>query len=829
MSQRTSLILGALLHDIGKLGQRASPGDTGLSPETLGLVGQICQSSHRHVLWTDEFIARRFTRWPSGVSVAEVANLASYHHAPRENPLEVCDFIVQEADHLSAGMDRSATDTDADAHTFRRTYLRPVFLRLWHERHPAADGSIIHTLSPLDPSALASSFPAVGTSAHPPDGADLTPLYAQLWENLINAANATQADSPEAIASHILSLLEIYTSCIPSATNDKLKDISLFDHLKTTAAIATALYDHHHAANNMTPAAVKDHNIEKFVLVGGDLSGIQPYIFELANVGVGGTAKRLRARSFYVSCLAEVACHKILRTFDLPRCNVLLQSGGRFYVLLPLLPDTEARLRAIEHSIDAWCQHEIAGQIAVNLAWVSAKPTELETFPELLRRLQIRLSESKHRALSAALIADGRWVESAFVRSISCSHEDGICTVCGKEPADAVDEESAERSGPRCRQDRDIGSQLPRTKYIAFYESPDEGRFQVLDHSFGLFVDDRIPGTPYLVVAVNHIDLAPVSRHPVAFRFIAKHIPVAGPDSCTACDQNEACDVAPEDRPRPGQPLFFQCLALRSRGRRSLAFLKGDVDHLGKTFCFGFPEPERSISRVTALSRSLDLFFSGYVEQLLAAEFPETYTVFSGGDDFLLVGPWDRMLDLAARLQADFHRFTIGRLTLSAGAVLARPRSPVAIAVELADQALEQSKEHKATGATESRNQFTAFGTTIKWPQLAPNLSQARQLSDWLEDGILNMGACRRLFYYAELYRLFEQKGETQNLRFVPLLAYDLARNWPKPDDPAAVKRDARAWAERLRRDAMNLGSADGAWPSLRFVLEYALNTQRTR
>ncbi len=829
MSQRTSLILGALLHDIGKVGQRASSGDTGLSPETLGLVGQICQTSHRHVLWTDEFISHRFTRWPRDVDVAEVANFASYHHHPRENPLEVCDFIVQEADHLSAGMDRSATDADADAHTFRRTYLRPVFLRLWPEQHPNANDNAVYSLAPIDPAALERSFPKPGTNMHPPDGNDLTPLYDQLWSDLVQAANAAHAESPDALVSNLLSLLEIYTSCIPSATNDALKDTSLFDHLKTTAAIATALYDHHHATDTMTPDAVKQRDTDKFILVGGDLSGIQSYIFELANVGIGGTAKRLRARSFYVSCLAEVACHKILRAFDLPRCNVLMQSGGRFYILLPCVPDADARLREIERSIDTWCQHEMVGQLAVNLAWVPAKPTELKTFPALLHRLQVRLSESKHRALSTVLIADGRWAEDVFVAPAPCSSEDGVCAVCGKEPADAPGEEAAERSGPRCRQDRDIGSQLPRTKYIAFYESPDKGRFQVLGHSFGLFADNSIPGTPYLVVAVNHIDLAPVSQHPVAFRFIAKHIPVARRDSCTECDQNEACDVAPEDRPRPGQPLFFQCLALRSRGRRSLAFLKGDVDHLGKTFCFGFPEPERSISRVTALSRSLDLFFSGYVEQLIASEFPETYTVFSGGDDFLLVGPWDRMLDLAARLQADFHRFTIGRLTLSAGAVLARPRSPVAIAVEFAEQALEQSKEHKATGATESRNQFTAFGTTVKWPRLVPNLSQAKQLADWIEDDIVNMGACHRLFYYTELYRLFEQKGETQNLRFVPLLAYDLARNWPNPEDHDPAKRDARAWAERLRCDAMNLGSADGAWPSLRFVLEYALNTQRNR
>ena len=44
-------------------------------------------------------------------------------------------------------------------------------------------------------------------------------------------------------------LLEKYLWCVPAQTTNYIPDISLFDHAKTTAAIALCLYDEYKEGN----------------------------------------------------------------------------------------------------------------------------------------------------------------------------------------------------------------------------------------------------------------------------------------------------------------------------------------------------------------------------------------------------------------------------------------------------------------------------------------------------------------------------------------------------------------------------------------------------
>lgn len=106
-----------------------------------------------------------------------------------------------------------------------------------------------------------------------------------------------------------LNLIEEYMWSVPSDTRYKtgVSDISLYDHLRSSAAIAACLYKRHIAAieelRNM-------NRTEEFILIGGDFSGIQDYIFDITNRGSGGASKRLRARSAFIYLFSEVRRRK---------------------------------------------------------------------------------------------------------------------------------------------------------------------------------------------------------------------------------------------------------------------------------------------------------------------------------------------------------------------------------------------------------------------------------------------------------------------------------------------------------------------------------------
>ncbi len=181
--------------------------------------------------------------------------------------------------------------------------------------------------------------------------------------------------------------IQKYTWCIPS-TYKKIKDtnylpdVSLFDHLKTTCAIACCLYNNKNIdeeyiktllnnlneLNNKT-SVEKNKYLEKinktndkdekrelynemklkvreiamnysnenpklkdsvFSLIHGDISGVQDFIFNITSKGAN---KSLKGRSFYLDFLTELCAKYIVQKLELPITNILFYGGGHFYIL----------------------------------------------------------------------------------------------------------------------------------------------------------------------------------------------------------------------------------------------------------------------------------------------------------------------------------------------------------------------------------------------------------------------------------------------------------------------------------------------------------------
>lgn len=212
----------------------------------------------------------------------------------------------------------------------------------------------------------------------------------------------------DAVLCHTLHFLHKYTWCLPSNTQSVVPDVSLYDHLKTTAAIAACLYLHHQENSSLVEKAIRTAGQTRFCLVAGDISGIQSYIFGISNIGAGGVARKLRSRSLFVQLVTEACAHRLLKDSGLPITNILMSAGGNFHLLLPNNSNTEAKLQKANQEIDEWFLKNLNGEMALNLAHVEfdgdsfqGSSEKSDGFGGVLRDVHDKLAHAKQRRFAS--------------------------------------------------------------------------------------------------------------------------------------------------------------------------------------------------------------------------------------------------------------------------------------------------------------------------------------------------------------------------------------------------------------------------------------------
>lgn len=762
------IALAALVHDVGKLAQRAHGYGEGIGAEAQRLQDMVCptgfngQPTHLHSLYTAEFILTHLRdAVPDGIDAEWVLRLAACHHRPDKSP---GSMLLAEADRLSAGMEREPSDSAREG--FREVRLQAIVDAVGGD--PVDDQPWVHRLEPLSPAA-----------AYPEDRGqptDRTQEYRGLWEDFLESWSRVRLRDPRQYVNRALSVLERYTWCIPSATNAR-PDISLYDHTKTTIAIACALHLRDQAAEGDGP---------EFLLVSGEFGGIQDFIYDV-KLGQGGLARRLRARSFYVWLASESVAHQILWSLGLPLANCVLSAGGRFTLLLPNTEDARQHVRDAYAVLSKWCCTAGEALLRPVIASIPISRAELRAdFGLCLEELASARELERLQPLGGVLRKGDGWDESAFVRRMPLPTQDGELD----DPLDAGR----------------LGSRLPGARYVRLSFGPGL-RWKLPFGSFGLSEQEPDPTDCYLVLDLEG-GCGEGQESPVVGRFVARHIPVSD----------------------TGEALEFTQLAARGAGRAALGYLKADVDNLGLIFTRGLRTSEtdrRSISRLATLSRALEIFFAGRVQDLASEH--DAYIVYSGGDDLLAVGPWDAMVRFGLSLREEFRQFTAGNpaWTLSAGLALATGHTPSLVAAEQAEHALEASKTSPSTeplpypprradtAVDPPKDSVTMLGCTMPWEDAAEAVAQARALEDSLRGRQLSSGQVRRLLTCAELYQEWQRTGDVLCCRYAPMLVYDIRRNWTK------APPEALEWAKGLTLQ----GSKE--MPTLRCVCDYALYAAR--
>lgn len=675
MKNHEILHLAALLHDIGKFRQRAT------------------DRYKPHQEHSYEFVNEDFADFFSPCGDA-FKNAIRNHHALRssqpngsarapQDQLQYLDKQVILADRLSA---TEREDEEREAEDFVESPLISILSRL-----KCADKEHRYPLTELNLENRDTIIPT--------ESADVNQdAYKALWDAFAADFRKVTTDKcyTPALYQTIVALLHKYTSRMPSSTpwgqgeKREIPDISLYDHLRTTAAIAACI------GRELTETEIeaqlrgeKKLNPRICALIKGDISGIQNFLYQIVSEGA---ANQLRGRSFYLQLLTETIAHWVLRQFDLPITNLLLTSGGHFYILAPYSKAKE-KLDSLRQTISEklWALHN--GDISCILAGIPIRADDFKVENFSAKWFDVS-QEVQH-------LKQQKWSEMEPQHMFDNLFEPHPV----KESHWKFDE---------------LGRKLRRAKYLVTFERaeasiPEKPDWRDAVNAFGMDVH----------IAQNVDDTLEAPKHAenaVVYRLGKTDFLT---DSVLENFQWDGISVnydfrmfrpviATRDNTDGEEKIAdYDYLANASQGVQWLGALRMDVDNLGTVFTEKLDNA--TISRLATLSESFRLFFEGYVPQLcqqynIDRKQPILELIYAGGDDLFLVGGWSALPDIAERIRSEFRHFVTGdHVTLSGGIAIEHKKYPL---YQFAAQSGEAEKAAKGLG---EKNAITFLRKPMKW------------------------------------------------------------------------------------------------------------------
>ncbi len=782
------VILAALLHDIGKISQRTG--------------GKYYL---KHLEFSGNFISslKEFFGEELCKTLAEL--IGRYHLAPTSRN----EMILHLADLAAAGRETErgkGLKSDEAA-------LVTITSRIKLQREP--DQEKYHQLGSLNVESRNMFFPVNESKVK-------KNAYEIIWNSFVDKIKLLRKYQPTDFST-LYFLVREFGTFVPSATpwekderNRTIPDISLFDHSKITCAISACLYKlskkeltndelqdlvvilRQYQKPNFDEVLENSEITKKslFLLLRGDVAGIQKFIYRIVKpkAETKGTGKRLRGRSFYLTLLTEVVTDWIIRSLNLPITNILFCGGGRFDILVP--SNKLENIERLEMELNQWLFKEFEGELSIQIAKIKVAPKDFYQFNEVYRKAEEELLRTKQHKFRD-LMKDVNFFKSS-------EHVEDICSGCQISPV-----KKKWDLCNQCKKQKNIGENLPspRTNFMIFIYNGTArsiAKERVIPfEKFGVnicLVEKKQDVSEILENQTSQEEIAVYRLNPklkenegldfllkrkggkvasFGFKFLGNAAPVA----------LKECHILslPKESIKKGEILDFEEIAELSQGAKYLGVLKMDVDRLGLIFALGISSP--SVSRIATLSSNLDLFFSAWLNQIceeVTQEWEKNlpqkdkgrgllqkslfYIVYSGGDDLLIIGPWDQTIELAGKIYKDFRRYTSlnPNITLSGGILFVKPHFPIQRFAQLVGEELEKSKQ--------GRDRITLFDETTEWKEETQSFNELLNFAKWLycrvEKGKLPTGFVYYLRRLKESH--FSEKGKNQ--MWVPKFFYSLGR-----------------------------------------------------
>ena len=866
LEQSSRIALAAFLHDLGKFAERAKiPVNQQVlddnkqlyCPHRKKFTDDRGWFSHVHAAYTGlamdviegylpdltgtDFAP--FGSWKTKEADDSFINAAAMHHKPDT----FLQWVIATADRVSSGFDREefeqyneaeeGTATGKNHYTARQL---PLFEQIRLDSKADQDYAYRYALKPLSPNSI---FPVKASACEGNDDKAAQKEYHDLWLGFVDALKLmppSHRNNWSLWLDHFETLWGVYTQAIPSATAFNIRpDVSLYDHSRVAAAMATALWRYHHERKETDAVMAKELKAQekswedkKFLLVQGDFFGIQDFIFASGGETNKRAAKLLRGRSFYVSLLSECAALKVLDVLDLPSTSQVINAAGKFMIVAPNTTETLKKLLDVQHELDQWFLKQSWGQAGVGLAWTAASCNDFRRgkagckdspYKALIKKLFEQLEVIKNQRLNLCT-ATMPIIFNEFLDSFD--NDKGVCKIDGKSPATILHDNEiwiselandqikigtwlANADRERIFITRDslgMGTALKLTVFdyhISFAKSEEkQGKFgeQAKNGNLLRAWDFSLP---------KSADAALWNGY--ARRNINAYVPFA--TSHDLLEEQWDKYVGIDEKLEEEQAKTLNHLACGDRiqnefgkwqGISALSSLKGDVDNLGMIFQSGLGE-DVSFSKTAALSRQVNAFFTVYLPWLCKTEYQNTYTVFAGGDDFFLMGPWLSQIKLARQMRQAFQRYIAenSELHFSAGISTTKPGLPIGQLSEMAESALEQAKAHNPKNEKPApKDAVTCFNQTMSWDDFSALELRRKRLQDLHQEMNLSTGYVYGLLTLINMHEKITERPE--NALWHSYFAYRTVRMLERNKN---LDRDQRKrWQVELAEEIANAG-----------------------
>ncbi len=640
-------IMGSLLHDVGKVIYRTG------------------EDARKHSKSGYDFLKNEV-----GIEIPGILDAVRYHHADALKCAKIekdsLAYITYIADNIASAADRRQREAEDSGFEISAP-LETVFniLNRNHQRfyyHPKM----------LDPKEGV-NYPTEEKKKFDEH------FYIKVKANLVGNLKGLEWRNQEYVKS-LLEVLEANLSYVPSSTaKGELADISLFDHLKLTAAVASCILEflEENKENDYCELLFKKsrefYERKVFCLYSMDVSGIQDFIYTIASKNA---LKTLRARSFYLEIMMEHMIDSLLEKLHLSRANLIYSGGGHCYILMPNIKRAKEAADSYMEGVNRWLMENF--QISLYVAWGYApcsadnlKNEPMGSYSEIFRQMTEIISKRKsHRYTAGDILALNKRTYKDYVRE---------CTVC-KRIIKAGEEEIC----PVCRAIENFSKNI---LYDDFFTVICEQRKDALP----------LPGGYFLVADSGESLKKKMQQDNYFVRAYSKNEIFTGKQIATKLWIGDYTSGK-----------TFEEYAREAEGINRIAILRADVDNLGQAFVSGFENLENdnryvTLSRTATLSRQLSLFFKLHLNRILMQggysinekpKHPRNVSIcYSGGDDLFIVGAWNEVVELAVDIRRAFEKYTQGILSLSAGIGIYEDSYPVSAAAREVEELEDAAKK----------------------------------------------------------------------------------------------------------------------------------------